>query len=795
MGDEDKAVSRRSDYTDGEDVGTQNLNKMKQDGWDKIKDDIPVYSPGRDLKEDWENGEPMGADALKLGIDLLPLKTGGSIVKGGGGVKEAVKETAKEAASPTGMAKGEVAKAGVDATLGNDDGNTAKMLTPSLDTPSKDKPKSDDDGKSELQKLKDDPLGYLKDLPQRLWDKLRGKDDDDNQLAKDDNGKDPQGKDGEQPQEPVGESQPQGKDTETPNGQPESPNGKGENEPNGESDPNGKGTPIQLPNAGGGHSAGLGGGKGAGTMGAGTPNAPYYDPLVIALQSGDHDSKISVTSYTDENGGKMLDLDEDGIANNVSWIGKDTGVLFYDENDNNQMDGVSELFTDGKTNDNGEVSENGFDYVLKFLDTNGDNILDEQDKNFNKVKVLSLDEDNNEVVQTLEELQIKSLDLNYNEVSLETQHTYSGVKGESIVTQSSLYTKEDGTQGRLADVNFSYDTVNTQHTENIELTAEQAKVANLKGFGFLRDLNQSATQSEDLNKAIAEYSQLETKDEQMDYLDTLAKSWAETSPYYTNETADIQAKEFYRNESVRNTTKSKANQMQKELEDLDNNLNRFEKAAFESDETQNKLHILQQFYGQADNTIYLEKASDLGNIIDYIDEDYNNLKQDMYENLLFQTRLNPYLQEISVNIDEHNQKQFDFSDVENKFAQVYEQNPEKALVDLSEFLHYSNIGQLDPQLNQLFAQYYTNTENADELVDKEIAKNIMFPDAETAEENNSDELEILGEKISADIFPQHSETDEKIEDDFNDELAYMNYMPDPHYMEQEDKEPDDDCWF
>ena len=204
---------------------------------------------------------------------------------------------------------------------------------------------------------------------------------------------------------------------------------------------------------------------------------------------------------------------------------------------------------------------------------------------------------------------------------------------------------------------------------------------------------------------------------------------------------------------------------------------------------------MQQFYGQADTTVYLEKASDLGNVVDNIDIDYNNLKQDMYENLLFQTRLNPYLQEISVNIDEHNQKQFDFSGVENKFAQVYEQNPEKALVDLSEFLHYSNIGQLDPQLNQLFAQYYTNTENADELVDKEIAKNIMFPDAETAEENNTDELEILGEKISADIFPQHSEIDEKIEDDFNDELAYMNYMPDPHYMEQEDKEPDDDLWI
>ena len=272
MGDEDKAVSRRSDYTDGEDVGTQNLNKMKQDGWDKIKDDIPVYSPGRDLKEDWENGEPMGADALKLGIDLLPLKTGGSIVKGGGGVKEAVKETAKEAASPTGMAKGEVAKAGVDAILGNDDGNTAKMLTPELNGNNnplsggeKDTPQTNDDSKSAWEKFVENFI--------------------------------------EKPLEWLG-----WKDKDTPESQPTEPNGQGETDPtgsgNGDNDnpnnPNSNPEPLQVPGAGGGFGAGLGNGNGAGTKDLGDPKTPFYDPLLIALQTGGNNTSISVVSHNEK---------------------------------------------------------------------------------------------------------------------------------------------------------------------------------------------------------------------------------------------------------------------------------------------------------------------------------------------------------------------------------------------------------------------------------------------------------------------------------------------------------------
>ena len=107
------------------------------------------------------------------------------------------------------------------------------------------------------------------------------------------------------------------------------------------------------------------------------------------------------------------------------------------------------------------------------------------------------------------------------------------------------------------------------------------------------------------------------------------------------------------------------------------------------------------------------------------------------------------------------------------------------------------MGELDPNLNQMFAKYYTQVENADELVDKEIAKQIIFPDENNSTENaddeiNSHEIEILNSKMTVDDFAHSKTPENEIHQDFNDELAYAEYMPDPRYTEQEDKEPDDD---
>ena len=719
------------------------------------------------------------------------------------------------------------------------DGNKLKMDTPNLDNPSKDNQKSDDDNKSEWEQFWDNPLQYGIDLAKDAWNKLWGKDKDDNQIAKDNNGTDPQSQDGkdtpadtpkEQPQNEntpeQNPAQPNGKDGESPDGQGAggsmggggSEDGQGGDEHGGGENggaengggENGSGSGTGS-NPGAGSAGGFGGGLGGGgSLGDFQPNKAYADPLLIDLNTHGRIG-IKVVSYHDENGGKWLDINGDGIANNVSWIApnSDTGALFYDENNNNKMDGFQELFTDGKLMNNGEISKNGFDYAKNF-DTDGNLILDENDEKFSQIKVLTIDEDGNEIVQSLTEASVKSLNLNYDEFGLDRQHNYPHVNDENLVLQEGTYVRADGRMGQLSDVNFTYDTINTKYVDAIELTTAEANMANLQGFGFLRDLNQAATQSEDLNKKLTEYSQLESKEEQLDYLDNLIKSWAETSPYYTHEKANIQEKEFYRDDNFYNTATQKGlsvdyiiasqmREMKNDLQDLDSKLNPEQVELFNQDSTQDKLHILQQFYGISNNAVYLEKPADLGNVIDNIEKDYANLKEDAYQHLLFQTRLKPYLQEISVN--ENNE--FDFSGVEDKFAQVYQENPEKALLDLGEFLQYSNIGELDTNLTKQFAKYYVQMgENAEELIDKEVAKQIIFPDEkdifadeETDNEINTDEIDILSNKISIDNFAAAKDSVEENPQDFNDELAYLEYMPDWRYEEQDEKEPDDDWLF
>ena len=261
-------------------------------------------------------------------------------------------------------------------------------------------------------------------------------------------------------------------------------------------------------------------------------------------------------NHTNENNSKMLDLNGDGIANKVSWIGKNTGILFLDENNNNQMDGFQELLSDGKILENGETSKNGFDYALNVLDTDGNKILNENDDTFNQIKVLSFNEHNEEQIHTLTGLDIQSLNLNYANVALSAQHSFNNVHGENLVLQESTYTKANGATGKLVDVDFSYDTIHTQYIDEIALNDEQSHTANLQGFGYLRDLNQAASLSKDLHHQLNEYSQLTTKDEQLNHLDSLLKSWAQTSPYYSNDPIDIQNKTFYRNEEFSKTIKT-----------------------------------------------------------------------------------------------------------------------------------------------------------------------------------------------------------------------------------------------
>ncbi|MBR6876953.1 MAG: hypothetical protein IKN18_02560, partial [Neisseriaceae bacterium] len=360
----------------------------------------------------------------------------------------------------------------------------------------------------------------------------------------------------------------------------------------------------------------------------------------------------------------------------------------------------------------------------------------------------------------------------------------------NLVLQESTYTKTDGTQGKMVDVNFSYDSIHTQYLE--ELPPENT--ANLQGFGYLRDLNQAASLSKDLHHQLNEYSQLTTKDEQLNHLDSLLKSWAQTSPYYSNDPIDIQSKTFYRNEEffqnnkdVPRITASQANVMQNGLKNLNEQLDSEQLKSFNQEETQDKLHILQSFYGINHHTIYLNKPDELDDIIDNIDNDYAALKEDTYQHLLFQTRLKPYLQEIEIDENE----EIHFEKVADKFNEVFNTLPEKALIDLSEFLQHSNLGQLNPQFNQQFATFYEQTENAETLVDQETAAQIIHANHEVSLTDETAEIILLGNVIDKENFAKIESITAENEDDW----AMHDTETIPDWRDIEGDDEDDNDWF
>ncbi|PSM52672.1 hypothetical protein CBLAS_0783 [Campylobacter blaseri] len=244
-----------------------------------------------------------------------------------------------------------------------------------------------------------------------------------------------------------------------------------------------------------------------------------YDPLVLDLD-GDGIETLSLKDgvYFDHNG--------DGVKFKSSWVDKDDGLLVIDKNSNGIVDNGNELFGNfSKLNSSNHLAINGF-HSLKEYDTNSDSIIDINDEEFLNLKVWQ-DKNSDGISQsdelkTLDELGIKYLNTNF------TNET-KNIDKDNTLEFSSTYTKTDKTNLKLADINFKVDTTSSMHKEKLNLTDEENKRANIKGYGFLRDLKEAATLSTNLAKTLDEYTIANTKEEQLNLIQTLIKEYSNTA--------------------------------------------------------------------------------------------------------------------------------------------------------------------------------------------------------------------------------------------------------------------------
>ncbi|MEJ5258144.1 MAG: hypothetical protein WHS64_07855 [Fervidobacterium sp.] len=149
------------------------------------------------------------------------------------------------------------------------------------------------------------------------------------------------------------------------------------------------------------------------------------DPLAIDLKDKTGSQKIV-----------ELDLNFDGTREKF-FLGRGVGLLVYDKNGNGVVDNAAELF--------GPVTNEGFS-ELSQLDTDKDNWIDEDDLEFLKIKIWTIDENGREQVVGLLDLNVGAIFLG----SVSTPFDYA----DSVQKSTGIYLSEDGNVGTVRQIDF-----------------------------------------------------------------------------------------------------------------------------------------------------------------------------------------------------------------------------------------------------------------------------------------------------------------------------------------------------
>ncbi|MDO5686726.1 MAG: FrpA/C, partial [Neisseria sp.] len=413
---------------------------------------------------------------------------------------------------------------------------------------------------------------------------------------------------------------------------------------------------------------------------------PVYDPLTLDLD-GDGIEVVGHRQYL----GAMFDPDGDGIKNATGWVKSDDGILVFDRNGDGIINNGSELFGDATLLKNGQQAEHGF-AALADLDTNGDGKITAADADFHQLKVWR--DLNGDGVSQADEL--FTLDeLGITELNTAFTHTSQNLGNGNTLAQIGSFTKADGSSGKMGDVNFAFDPTRTQYTDSVSMTPEQARMANLKGIGWVRDLREAAALSPALTAVLKAYTAAETKAAQQALLPELIWEWAKTSPEYQEYKAPLM-------EAVNLIHGGSSGAIAVRPGGVEHIsiypfLAEFERAM-------PKISILDAFSGIRTEQLYYRGEAYAKHVVDVIEKTYQDLSDNIYFALLTQTRLKPYLDQISFAVID-GKFTLDFTGVQAAFEQVFATDPKKAFIDLGEWIAVQPDGMQWQEAHTLFTQY------------------------------------------------------------------------------------------
>lgn len=160
------------------------------------------------------------------------------------------------------------------------------------------------------------------------------------------------------------------------------------------------------------------------------------DPLVINLDSAP--ANISDQTF-------FFDIDADGKKDEISMLGKGSGFLALDKNNDGVINDGSELF--------GALTGNGFEELAKY-DDDGNGWIDEADEIFTKLKVWTKDENGKDILLSLKDADLGAIYLN----SVSTEFSVNNIETNqqnAQVRSTGIYLKESGGSGSIQQIDFA----------------------------------------------------------------------------------------------------------------------------------------------------------------------------------------------------------------------------------------------------------------------------------------------------------------------------------------------------
>ena len=164
-------------------------------------------------------------------------------------------------------------------------------------------------------------------------------------------------------------------------------------------------------------------------------DAKMKDPLVINF--GGTAAQLTDTKFS-------FDLDSDGTADRISFVGAGSGFLALDKNGDGKIDNGGELF--------GPASGNGFSELAAY-DQDKNNWIDENDAVYAQLQVWIKDAEGKDSLSTLAQKNVGAIYLGNVSTPFELKNGQNQLDGQ--VRSSGVYLNEDGGAGTVQQIDLA----------------------------------------------------------------------------------------------------------------------------------------------------------------------------------------------------------------------------------------------------------------------------------------------------------------------------------------------------